>query len=101
MREHGHEAVQLAVQAHVLEHHVAVGFEAAVHVVQLHAGGAAHEPIEHARRQHLGDRVVPLLFVARDQIEAFRQLGQETRDLFGIVLQVGVEREHDAAPARA
>src|SRR5450755_1604247 len=51
MREHGHEAMQLTVQAHVLEHRVAVGFETAIHVVQFYARDRAHEPIENARRQ--------------------------------------------------
>src|SRR3954467_9468251 len=50
VRQHGHETMQLAVQAHVFENDVPICFEATVDVVQLHPCRRAHEPIEDARR---------------------------------------------------
>ena len=97
VRQHRNEAVHLAVQAQVLQHHGAVRFEAAVHVVEPHAGEVAHHGVEDARRQHLGNGIVPLLFVAGDEVEAFVQFGQEARNFLGVVLQVRVQREHDFA----
>ena len=75
--QHRHEAVQLAVQPDLVHHFAAIGLQAAVVVVQLHAGQPADQPVEHSRRQHLVPRVVPLALPAADDVEAFVELGEQ------------------------
>ncbi len=51
VREHGDEAVQLAVEPQALHDLGAVGLEAAVQVVQAQPGDAAGDPVEDLRRE--------------------------------------------------
>src|SRR5205085_10054171 len=74
-----------------------IAFEAAVMVVQPYAGENAHEPIENSRGADLMPRIVTHLFPAADAIQALIDFGQETRNLAGIILQVGVERQNELA----
>src|SRR4029453_12174647 len=48
------EAVQLAVDAHLVEHPAAVGLEAAVEIVELDPRNAADGCVEEMRRHHAG-----------------------------------------------
>ena len=98
--QHGHEAMQLAVEAHFVEDFAAVALEAAVVVVQLHAGQPADEPVEDARRADLVPRIVADLLPAADAVEAAVDLGQEAGDFARIVLQVGIERDDQFARGR-
>ena len=92
--QHGHEAVQLAVEPHFAQHLAAVALHAAVVVVQFHARQAADHGVEDPRRQDLVPGIVADLLPAADDVEIVFHGGQEPRDLVRIVLQVGVER-HD------
>ena len=58
-REHGDEAVELAVDAHTLEHLGLVRLEAAVHVVQADAGDHCGRPVEDLREHPPRPGVVP------------------------------------------
>ena len=66
-------------------------------IVQLHAGHAAYGAVEESRRQDLVPGVVAHLLPTADDVEALLELGDETRDLVGIVLEVGIQRHHNPA----
>ena len=96
-RQYGDEAVQLAVEPHALDDGEAVGFEAAVVVVELNAVDATDHRVENSARQDLVEGVVAHLLPAADDILAGRQGREEAGDFGGVVLQVGVEGEDHVA----
>ena len=87
-------AVHLAVDLNVLDHILAVGFQAAVEVVQVwYSAYLACRGIEKLCRNGLRQWVVAFLLVARNEVEAV--LGNhlvESGNLVGGVLQVGIHR---------
>ena len=89
--QHRHEAVQLAVEPNFVHHLAAKRLQAAIVVVQMDARQVADQPVEHARRQHLVPRIVPLVLPAAHDVEAFVELGQQAGDLGRVVLQVAVD----------
>ncbi len=94
MREHRDEAVQLAVETQAVHDLRPVGLEPAVHVVQTHAGERARNAVEEAGKKPPRDRIAAMRLPAGDKIEALVQLGEQSRDLSGIVLQVAVDGDH-------
>ncbi len=97
VREHGDEAVQLAVQPQAVDDLGAVRLQAAVHVVQADAGERARDAVEDAREEPARERVAPVRLPAGDQVEALVELREQPRDLGGIVLQVAVDRDDGVA----
>ena len=74
-----------------------VGLQPAVEVVQPQAREAAGDDVEDPRRDPAGERVAPLRLPAGDEVEALVELGEQPRDLGGIVLEVAVDRDDDLA----
>ena len=68
-------------------------------VVQLYAGQPADQPVEHAAGQDLVPGIVAHALPAADHVESFFHFGQKARDFGGVVLQVGVEGQHQVAVA--
>src|SRR5436309_9177324 len=93
VREHWNEAVELAVQAQAVDDLCAVGLQAAVHVVELHAGKSARDAVEDAREDAPRKRVAPPRFPPGHQVEALVELREQAWDLRRIVLQVAVDRD--------
>jgi len=91
------EPVQLAVHADVAEHLGPVALEAAIDVVKRHAREPAHHPVEHPRREDLVPGIAPDPLVAADDVQTAVEGLEKPRNLPGVVLQVGVEREHHVA----
>ena len=96
-RQHGHEAVQLAVEPDFPEHFAAIALHAAVVVVQLHARQRADHPIEQPRGEDFEQRIVPDPLPAADHVEVALHFGEKAGNLTGIVLQIGVEGHHQVA----
>ena len=95
--EHGDEAVELAVEPDPPQRLGAVRLQPAVDVVQPDARDDRRRPVEEARQHAPRPRVVPPRLPARDEVEPLVELREELRDLGGIVLEVGVDRDHDVA----
>ena len=95
MRQHGNEAMQLAIEGQLPGDLRSQTFEATVVVVQPQSGQPAHQPVEDFARLGLVPRVKPALLPAIHHIEALAQPLHEPRNLGGVVLQVGVERHQD------
>jgi hypothetical protein len=94
------ETVHLAVEAHVFEDLPPVGLERAAIIVQRHMEQRRDQPIGDDRRQSAGQRIVLARHApARDDIEALSELGEEPRNVGGIVLAVAVHRDDDVAAA--
>ena len=100
MRQHRHEAVQLAVEPHFGKYFAAITFQPAIVVVQPHARQPTHQPVEGPRGKHFVPRIVPHFFPAADHVVSRGQHGKQFRNLGRIVLQIGVERD-DSAPRAA
>ena len=77
-RQHGDEAVQLAVEADLAKHFAAIALHAAVVVVQLAAGQGADHPVEDPAGADLVPGVVPRLLPAADDV-AFTNTGEGKR----------------------
>ena len=75
----------------------AVRLQPAVEVVQTQAGDAAGDPVEDLRGDAARERVTSLRLPAADEIEALVELGEQPRDLGGVVLEIGVDRHDDFA----
>ena len=95
------EPVHFAVNLDAFDHLVAVGFQAAVEVVQLDSGSQPRRAVEEFTRQRLPDRIEPALFPSADQVVSlFGNHPVQFRDFVRRVLQIGVHRDHDVAPGR-
>ena len=97
VREHGDEAMQLAVEPQALHDLRAVGLQPAVQVVQPQPGDAARDPVEDLRGEAAAERVAAVGLPAGDEVESLVELRQQPRDLGRIVLEVGVDRDDDFA----
>ena len=97
VREHGDEAVQLAVEPQAVHDLGAVGLQAAVHVVQVHAGEGAGDAVEDAREDAPRERIAPARLPAGDEVEALVELREQPRNLGRVVLQVAVDRDDGVA----
>ncbi len=75
-----------------------VELEAAVVVVQAAAAHAADHPVEDPAGIDLVPGIVPGLLPAADHVVALLELGQKSRNLGRVVLEVAVEREDHVAP---
>ena len=95
--QHGHEAVQLAVEPNLVNHVAAKRLQAAVVVVQLDAGEPADQAVEHLRRPPLVPGIVAIDLPAADDVEPFVELGEQLGNFGGTVLQVGVHRDDHLA----
>ena len=95
--EHGDEPVQLAVEPQAAHDLGAVRLQAAVHVVEVDAGDPAGDRVEELRRDPAAQRVASLRLPAGDQVEALVELGEQLRDLGGVVLEVAVDRDDHLA----
>ena len=89
--------MQLAVEAQPAHDLGAVGLQAAVHVVEVHARDPARDRVEDPREHPAAERVPPTRLPARDEVEALVELGEQARDLGGIVLEVAVDRDDHVA----
>ena len=91
--------VHLAVDFDVLHHVAAVGFEAAIEVVQVvNARDFACRGVEELGGNGLGEGVVAFLFVARHEVVALvNDHAVEGGNLVGRVLQVGVHGDNHVA----
>src|SRR5919198_4463307 len=97
MGEHRNEPMQLAVEAKALDDLGAIRLQPAVEIVQAQTRDAPSNPVEDPGERAPRDRVAPVRLPAGDEIEALVELGEQARDLGRIVLQVGVDRDHDVA----
>ena len=95
--EHRDEAVELAVEGEPADDLGAIGLEPAVHVVQPEPGDAAGDGVEDPREQSPPQRVAAVRLPAGDEVEALVELGQQARDLGGVVLEVAVDRDDGLA----
>ena len=92
------EAVQLAVELDILDHLAAEHLERAAVVVEPDPGDAGDQPVGDGRGDAAGQETVPPLPPpAADDVIALLDLGDEKRDVVGIVLQVGVQADDDVA----
>ena len=89
--------MQFTEESDVLGDFPAVAFETAVVVVKVNAAEVAEHAVEDAAWQNFVPRVVTNFFPAADQVVTFFNLGDESWDFVGIVLQVGVHREDELA----
>jgi hypothetical protein len=94
-REDGDEAVELPVEAYPLQNLGAIRLQPAVDVVKPYAGDDCGRPVEHPREESPRERVVPPRFPARYEIEPLVELGEQLRNLRGVVLEIGVDRHDD------
>src|SRR5919201_2484374 len=99
MRQHRYEAMQLTVETEAAYDLHAICLQAAVHVVQTHAGEPARDGVEHAREDAPRERIAPPRLPARHEIEPLVELCEEARNLSRVVLEIAVER-HDGVAVR-
>ena len=97
--QHRDETVTLAVQFYVIENFAAVKLQAAIVIMQFHAGEPTDQPIEKPGRQTLVERVFAVLLPTADQVVAFVQQLNHRWQFCWVVLQVGVHR-HDQLTGR-
>ena len=89
--QRGDEAVQFAVEMHMLEHVAPVRLEAATVIVQPHVRYVGDEAIGHHGRQlAIPVAILPVEPPAADDVVALVNLGHEQRNVHGVILQVGV-----------
>ena len=83
-----HETMKFSVELEmgILNQFATIGFEAIVDIMQVNTGQGADQAVEDTRREGFCDGVEAREFPAWDEIIAFIELLQETRDLFRIVL---------------
>ena len=86
VREHRHEAVELAVEPQAADHLGPVRLQPAVQVVQAQARTPAGDRVEDPRGERRAERIAPLRLPARDEVEALVELREQPRDLGGVVL---------------
>ena len=88
--------MQLAVQVDVLQDFGAICLEGGAEVAQVHARSLRHEPVRDARRNFSRDGIVQTSLApsARDVVPLV-DLREESRYIFGLVLQIAVERDDD------
>src|SRR5215213_320857 len=92
--------MQFTVEPDTAHHLSAVKLEATVEIVQRHPGDHPDRSIEEATGKGLSQRVLTPLLPARDEIETFVELGQKAGYFHGVVLEIGVHREHQLARRR-
>ena len=97
--QYGYEAVHLAIYLYALYHLPAVGFETAVHIVQLYAAEPAVYCIVQLGGQVFGDGIVVAhFFPATNEVETIvSDHVVEAGYLVGAVLQVGIHGDNYAA----
>src|SRR6185437_8617260 len=94
--QRGDEAMHLAVERNVLDDLTAIGFVGRAEVVNVYAGELRHRPVGDARRHAAEDEVVGSLGApSAHHVVAFLQLGEEARNLAGVVLQVAVHGDDE------
>ncbi len=98
--QHRNEAMQFAVDLDFAEDLGAIALHAAIVVVQPDAGQATDEVVENPTGPNLVPRIVPLPLPTADDFDSFFEFRQEARNLGGVVLQVGIEREENRAARR-
>ena len=89
--------MQLAVQTDLVEHLAAVRLEAAVVIVQPHAGDSSDQAVEDSTRERLVPRVMTNRLPPADDVVPLGDRRQKARDLLRMILEIGVERQHDLA----
>ena len=90
--------MEFSVEEKVFRHVAFVCFEGAVEIMDVYAGEKVGEVVEEAGGEPFQGRGVLLvfcLFPAVDEVVPFRDLCEETRDFFRVVLQVAVHRYDD------
>ena len=91
--------VHFAVNFDAFDHFIAVGFQAAVEVVQADTRSGASTEVEEFARQGFAQRIVALLFPTAHQVVALeRDHAVELRNFVGRVLQVCVHRDDHVPP---
>src|SRR5580658_11184650 len=96
--EGGDEAVHLAVERNVLDDLAAVGLEGGAEVVDVDAGELRHHPVGNERGNTAEHEVVGTLGApSADDVVALFELGEEARNLAGVVLQVAVHGDDELA----
>src|ERR1041385_905799 len=90
VRERRQEAVQLAVDLERVDDLAAVELEAAVEVVQAHAGDRAGHGVEQLRGPALRDGVPPLDLPAGDEVPALLERREQLPLLCRVVRDGGV-----------
>lgn len=94
----GDEAVHLSIQRNVLNDLTAVGLEGSTEVVDIYSGKGGHELVGGMRGDAAHEEVITALIApAADNIVAFFQFGEKTRDLVRVVLQIAVHSEDEVA----
>ena len=100
VREYWNESVKLAIDSNFFTNFGLKHLHAAVVVVQLQSCQFADQPIKDFAGVNLMPRVQPLGFPTIDDIKPFLQFGDESWNLGGVILQVGIEHAN-GIPARA
>lgn len=95
VKQNRNEPVQFAIEVQAVQRFSAVGLEAAIEIIQPHAGQLADDTVEELGRQGLVQRIVALVLPARDDVQAALQSSNKVRDLCRVILQVCVHREND------
>ena len=97
----GDEAVHLPVEVHVLDHLAAVGLQGAAVVVQGHPGDFADQPVgDHGGQLAVDESVFAVFAPAAHHVEALIHAGQQQRDIRRIILQVGIQGDHNVSAGR-
>ena len=88
--------MHLAVERNVLDDLAAVGLEGGSEIVDLHAAECCHKPVCNEGRDAAKDKIIAALTApSADNVVAFFELGQETGDLVGVVLQVSIHCQNE------
>src|SRR5215470_15273016 len=94
------EAMQFAVQGHLLENLSAIGFERSSEVVNINTAELRHQPICAARREAAQPEIVNAhLAPAADDVVSLGNLFEKNWNVGGIVLQIAVHGD-DVLAAR-
>src|SRR5581483_999174 len=96
--ESGNEAMEFAVELDFLDDFAAIGLEGGAEVVQLDAGELGHHPVgDMAGKLPHQPVIAALVAPAADQVVAFFNFFQESRNFFGVVLKIAVHGDDDFA----
>src|SRR5215470_7794994 len=88
------EAMQFAVQRHLLENLSAIGFERGSEVVNIDAAQLRHQPVGTPGREAAQPEIVNTHFApAADDVITLGNLLQKNRNVGGIVLQVAIHSD--------
>ena len=96
LRVDGEEAVHLAIEPDALDDLAPIRLQRAAEVVQAHAAHEGDEAVGHdARGVALDGVVLAVLAPAAHDVEALFELGEQERDVGGVVLEVAIHRDDD------